>query len=135
MTPTNPPAPALAGATRLGRIVKQSLTSYPNTFPIFHHQFINLHQLPLVNQQFINQLVINLLFSGLQVSKLVLSTVLLYPLEHQFTLSPLIPSILGVSGETLKINEIPRYLQYTEKSPKLSPKTSQSVQNEVLTGN
>ena len=77
--------PCLPGATRLRRIENQSLISYPNCFSIFHHQFINLCKFPLTNQQLIHQLVINLLFAGLQVSNLGLVTVLLYPLVHQFT--------------------------------------------------
>ena len=77
--------PCLPGATRLRRMENQSLISYPNCFSIFHHQFINLCKFPLTNQQLIHQLVINLLFAGLQVSNLGLVTVLLYPLVHQFT--------------------------------------------------
>ena len=75
----------MPGATRLRRVENQSLISYPNCFSIFHHQFINLCKFPLTNQQLIHQLVINLLFAGLQVSNLGLVTVLLYPLVHQFT--------------------------------------------------
>ena len=75
--------PCLPGATRLRGVVNQSLISYPNCFSIFHHQFINLCKFPLTNQQLIHQLVINLLFAGLQVSNLGLVTVLLYPLVHQ----------------------------------------------------
>ena len=37
-------------------------------------------------------------------------------------------------GVVQKINEISINLQYTQKSPNWSPKTSQSVQNEVQTG-
>ena len=40
----------------------------------------------------------------------------------------------GVSGETLKRNEISMQIQYTRKSQKWSPKTSQSHQNEVPRG-
>ena len=59
----NPLAPASAEAARLRGIV---------------------NQLPLKNQQFINQLVINLLFGGLKMRKLV---VVLYPLDYHFTLN------------------------------------------------
>ena len=48
---------------------------------------INLYQFSMINQQLINQLLINLLFAGLQVSKLVIVTVLLYPLDSHFTLN------------------------------------------------
>ena len=85
----------------------------------------------MINQQLINQLLINLLFAGLQVSKLVLSTVLLYPLVHQIYLPPAVVSQLGV---VQKISEISMHIQYTRKSQKWSPKTSQSHQNEVPRG-
>ena len=62
--------PCLPGATRLRGMENQSLIPYPNCFSIFHHQFINLCKFPLTNQQLTNQLVINLLFAGLQVSNL-----------------------------------------------------------------
>ena len=39
----------------------------------------------MINQQLINQLLINLLFNGLQVSNLAIVTVLLYPLDKEFT--------------------------------------------------
>jgi len=41
----------------------------------------------MINQQLINQLLINLLFAGLQVSQAGVKTVLLYPLDQQFTLN------------------------------------------------
>ena len=41
----------------------------------------------MINQQLINQLLINLLFAGLQVSQAGVKTVLLYPLEDHFTLN------------------------------------------------
>ena len=94
--------PLLAGATRLRGMENQSLISYPNCFSIFHHQFINLCKFPLTNQQLIYQLVINLLFAGLQVSNLGLVTVLLYPLVHQFTLHQVRCLNLGWSWKSMK---------------------------------
>ena len=80
-TITYPPAPALAGATRLGGkkcpiTYHQSLIHF---FSIFNQQLINLYQFSMINQQLINQLLINLLFAGLQVSKLVIVTVYCTP--------------------------------------------------------
>ena len=43
-------------------------------------------------------------------------------------------STWGVSAETLKINEISIHIQYTRKSQKWCPKTSQGHQNEVPRG-
>ena len=80
-----PPAPACQGSPGCEERASQSLISYPTFFSIFNQQLINLYQFSMINQQLINQLLINLLFAGLQVSKLVLSTVLLYPLDHHFT--------------------------------------------------
>ena len=96
----------MPGATRLGRMVNQSLISYPNCFSIFHHQFINLCKFPLTNQQLINQLVIDLLFAGLQVSNLGLVTVLLYPLDRQFTTHQVHCLNLGWSRKSMKFQSI-----------------------------
>ena len=123
-----PPAPACQGPPGWEARSVQSLISYPNCFSIFHHQFINLCKFPLTNQQLIHQLVINLLFAGLQVSNLGLLTVppgaSIYPPAPRFTQ-------LGV---VLKTSEISMHIQYTRKSQKWSPKTSKSVQNEVPRG-
>ena len=94
--------PCLPGATRLRSMENHSLISYPNLFSIFHHQFINLCKFPLTNQQLIHQLVINLLFAGLQVSNLGLVTVLLYPLVHQFTFHQVGPLNFGWSWKSEK---------------------------------
>ena len=78
-----PPAPACQGPPGWEESSVQSLISHPNIFSILNQQLINLYQFSMISQQLINQLLINLLFAGLQVSKLVLSTVLLYPLVLQ----------------------------------------------------
>ena len=41
----------------------------------------------MIDQQWIKQLLMNLLFAALQVSKLVVKTGLLYPLDEGFTLN------------------------------------------------
>ena len=94
--------PCLPGATRLRGKSYQSLISYPNVFSIFNQQLINLYQFSKINQQLINQLLINLLFASLQVSKLVLIL---------FTVPPglplyLQPCVFPQLGVVLKINEI-----------------------------
>ena len=82
-----PPAPACQGPPGCEEKGYQPLICYPNFFSIFNQQFVNLYQFSMINQQLINQLLINLLFAGLQVSKLVLSTVLLYPLDYHFSIN------------------------------------------------
>ena len=49
------------------------------------------------------------------------------PIYHQ-------PAVVSQLGVVLKINEISMNFQYTSKSPKWSPQTSKSVQNEVPGG-
>ena len=98
----NPPAPACQRPPGWEALWNQSLISYPNCFSIFHHQFINLCKFPLTNQQLIHQLVINLLFAGLQVSNLGLVTVLLYPLEDHFTFHQVHALNFGRSWKSVK---------------------------------
>ena len=62
----------------------------------------------MINQQLINQLLINLLFAGLQVSKLVLSTVYCTPWRITLPSTWRALSPWCVSGGTLKIIEIMR---------------------------
>ena len=65
----------------------------------------------MINQQLINQLLINLLFAGLQVSKLVLSTVLLYPLDQQFSFQKVGALNLGWSWKSMKFQAISNTLK------------------------
>ena len=123
--------PCLPGATRLRRMVNHLLISYPNCFSIFHHQFINPCKFSLTNQQLIHQLVINLLFAGLQVqvSHLVIggSSAPGPSLYHP-------PGPCSQFWVVLEINQISMHIQYTRKSLKWCPKTSKCLKNEVQTG-
>ena len=89
LTHVYPPAPALAGATRLGR--KRCQITYHQSLILtcvnIQSAADNLYQFSMINQQLTNQLLINLLFADLQVSKLVLSTVYCTPLDRQFTIN------------------------------------------------
>ena len=121
----------MPGATRLRRVENQSLISYPNCFSIFHHQFINLCKFPLTNQQLIHQLVINLLFAGLQVSNLGLVTVLLYPLDRQFTINLAWSLSLGWSRKSMKFqcisNTPENHKNGAPRPPKVTKMRSQEV--------
>ena len=66
----------------------------------------------MINQQLIDQLLNNLLFAGLQVSKLVLSTVYCTPWCINLPSTWRVLSALGGSGETLKFIKISGNLQY-----------------------
>ena len=82
---------------------------------IYIQQLINLYQFSRINQQLTNQLLINLLFASLQVSKLVL---------RLFTVSPggslyLPPGVFPQLGVVLKINEILMNFQYPKNHQKL----------------
>ena len=57
----------------------------------------------MINQQLINQLLINLLFAGLQVSQAGVKYCLLYPLVHQFTLNQVHALNLGSPWGDLEI--------------------------------
>ena len=123
--------PCLPGATRLRRMENQSLIFYPNCFSTFHHQFINLCKFPLTNQQLIHQLVINLLFAGLQVSNLGLVTVLLYPLDRQFTTHQVGALKFGWSWKSMKFqcisNTPTNHQNGLPRPPKVSKMSSQEV--------
>ena len=123
--------PCLPGATRLRRMENQSLISYPNCFSIFHHQFINLCKFPLTNQQLIHQLVINLLFAGLQVSNLGLVTVLLYPLVHQFTTHQVHCLKFGWSWKSMKFQCISNTPKNHKNELPGPPKVTQMRSQEV----
>ena len=88
----------------------------------------------MLDRQLINQLLINLLFAALQVQVSHLVICCSGPLDSHFTLHERLAATLGVSGETLKLIEISRSIQYTNKSSNWVPKTPKSVQNEVQTG-
>ena len=124
--------PCLPGATRLRGIAYQSLIFHPNGFSIFNQQLIDVHQFPLINQQLANQLAINLLFAGLQVSKLVIVTVYCTP-GASYYLPPGVFSQLGVvpvrQGNSLKFWAISQTL----KIIKLIFQDPKSVPNEVQT--
>ena len=71
------------------------------------HKIISVHQLPLTNQQLVNQLEINLLFAGLQFSHLGIGGLIDSCVLDAWT-SNLPPTfrvlaIWGVPGETLKM--------------------------------
>jgi len=106
--------PCLPGATRLRGIVYQSLFSYPQCFSTF-------------NQLVINQLLINPLFAGLQVSNLVIGTGILDPLECHFTLHQAGCLNSGCPRGSPEIIKNPTCLQDTKKSEKC-PKGHQQSQ-------
>ena len=99
---TYPPVPACQGPPGWEGSSVQSLISYPTFFQYSISSWSIFISVSMINQQLINQLLINLLFAGLQVSKLVLSTVLLYPLDRQFTTQHARNLNLGRSWKSMK---------------------------------
>ena len=83
-------------------------------FSIFNQQLINLYQFPMTNQQLINQLVINLLFTGLQVSKLVLSNCSTVPPGQTILLPPGVFSHMCLSWP-------PKWCPWTSKRTQNGP--------------
>ena len=88
----------------------------------------------MINQQLIKQLLINLLFAGLQVSKLVLSTVYCAPWTVTLPSTWRVLSAWGGSGETLKFTKISSNLRYSKnhqiglpRPPKVSKMMSEWV--------
>ena len=76
----------------------------------------------MINQQLINQLLINLLFAGLQVSKLVLSTVYCTPWCINLPSTWRVLSAWGGSGETLKFIKNYSNLQYPKNHQISAPR-------------
>ena len=127
----HPPAPACLGPPGWEGSSVQSLFSYPTFFQYSISSWSIFISVSMINQQLINQLLNNLLFAGLQVSKLVLSTVLLYPLVHQFTLQH--PRVLkyGWSWKSMKFqcisNTPENHKNDLPRPPKVSKMRSQEV--------
>ena len=77
----------------------------------------SVHQFPLTNQQLINQLVINLLFAGLQISHLgiggLIDSCVLDPWTINLPSTWRVLVILGGPGEIMKFSVISSYFQDT----------------------
>ena len=85
----------------------------------------------MINQQLIKQLLINLLFAGLQVSKLVIQTGLLYPLDHHFTLNQVCSLNLEWSWKSMKFQWISNTIKYHQNGLPRSPKVTKMRPQEV----
>ena len=123
--------PCLPGATRLRRTVNQSLIFCPNCFfnipsPVYQSLQVSIDKSAVDPSAGDQSAVCR--SAGQQSGIGNCSTV---PPGASIYHPPTGDSQLGV---VLKISEISRYLQYTQKSPNWSPKTSRSVQNEVRIG-
>ena len=123
--------PCLSGATRLGR------KGFPITnllsWLFFNIQSAVDQSLSLFNDQSaIDQPAVgNLLFAGLQVSKLVVSTVLLYPLDQQFTPHQVRSLHFGRSWKSVKFqcisNTPENHKNCLPRPPKVTKMRSQEV--------
>ena len=116
-----PPAPACQGPPGCKARIINHWSLILTFFSIFNQQSINLYQFSMINQQLINQLLINLLFAGLQVSKLVIKTGLLYPWRITLPSTRSIVSIWGGPENQWNFNQSPIH-------PKTTKLVSQDLQ-------
>ena len=105
----NPPALLLQGPPGWeARCVQSLITNLlSHFFSIFNQQLINLYQFPMINQQLIKQLLINLLFAGLQVSKLVIVIVYCTPWTDTLPSTRSVVSIWGGPENQRNFNAYP----------------------------